>query len=470
MSYEYKGNSIPTEQSSLAGGVINEEEKLLQAKKAELQRKYRNMSMILVGIIVVAVVILLVQCNSGPPEQLEWSEWMDVLPDYATDEFYNIEEQTLYRSRHLETTSSTTQSEMPGWELYDTIEGNGEFGGWSEWSASEVTGNENREVETQTRYHYRDKETTSSSESALSGWELADTTYSWGEYGGWSSWSATAVSDSESRKVDTKTQYSYRDLQYTTSSSSSLNGWTHYDTSVDYGSWSGWTTTPISGSSTLEVETYDEYQYTRYYMAHYCTGNVDGARYLTCATNNSSNATFNANCVFHSLGWYDSLNSFSQGNGGYTGSSCSNTCWTWYIMGTEDVYTTYYRSRPISYTYHFMKYGSWSDWSDTAYSSSSNREVQTRTLYRYCDREQIPTYHFWRWGGWTDWSVDAVSESDNRQVETMLYYRYRDRQLVTTYYFRRWGDWSGYSKTPATSSDTTEAESIKQYRFKSKDD
>lgn len=470
MSYEYKGSSTPTEQSSLAGGIIDEDEEILeQPTKAELKRRYRNLSMILVGIIAVAVVLLLVQCNSGPPEQLEWSEWMEVLPDYATEEFYKIEEQTLYRSRNLETTSSTTQSELAGWELYDTIEGNGEFGGWSEWSASEVIGNENREVETQTRYHYCDKETTSSSESTMSGWELADTTYTWGEYGGWSGWSASAVSDSESRKVDTKTQYSYRDLQYTTSTSSSLSGWTHYDTTVDYGSWSGWTTTPISGSSTLEVETYDEYQYTRYYMAHYCTGNVPGAQYLTCATNNSSNATFNANCVYHSLGWYDSLSSFSQGNGGYTGAKCSNTCWTWYIMGTEDVYTTYYRSRPISYTYHFMKYGSWSDWSDTAYSSSSNREVQTRTLYRYCDREQIPTYHFWRWGDWTDWSVDAVSATDNRQVETTLYYRYRDRQLVTTYYFQRWGDWSGYSKAPVTASDTTEVETLKQYRFKSKD-
>ena len=176
MSYEYKGSSTPTEQSSLAGAIISEEEKLQQAKKAELRKKYRNMSMILVGIIVVAVVMLLVQWNSGPPEQLEWSEWMDVLPDYATDEFYNIEEQTLYRSRNLETTSSTAHSEMAGWELYDTVEGNGEFGAWSEWSASEVSGNENREVETQTRYHYRDKETTSSFESTLSGWELADTT------------------------------------------------------------------------------------------------------------------------------------------------------------------------------------------------------------------------------------------------------------------------------------------------------
>ena len=48
MSYEYKGSSTPTEQSSLAGAVITEEEKLRKAKKDEMKKKYRNMSMILV--------------------------------------------------------------------------------------------------------------------------------------------------------------------------------------------------------------------------------------------------------------------------------------------------------------------------------------------------------------------------------------------------------------------------------------
>ena len=129
---------------------------------------------------------------------------------------------------------------------------------------------------------------------------------------------------------------------------------------------------------------------------------------------------------------------------------------------------TQYRYAPRA-LHDVTNYGSWSKWGDTTYSSSSTREVQTRTVYRYRDREQIPTYHFWRWGGWTEWSVDAVSASDNRQVETTLYYRYRDRQLVTIYYFQRWGDWSDYAKTPVTTSDTTEVETIKQYRFKSKE-
>lgn len=59
MSYEYKGSSTPTEQSSLAGAVVSEEEKLRQSKKAEMQKKYRILSFSLVGVIIVSVLVYL---------------------------------------------------------------------------------------------------------------------------------------------------------------------------------------------------------------------------------------------------------------------------------------------------------------------------------------------------------------------------------------------------------------------------
>lgn len=269
MSYEYKGSSTPTEQSSLADGVITAEEKLRQAKKAEMKKKYRNMSMILVGIIVVAVVMLLVQWNSGPPEQLEWSEWIDVLPDYATDEFYNIEEQTLYRSRNLETTSSTVQSEMVGWELYDTVEGTGEFGTWSDWSAFEVTGNENREVETQARYRYRDKETKTGETAIMDGWELEKTTYTWSDFGSWSDWSGTQAYNSDSRQVDTKMQYRYRDISVTQ----------EYG---DWGSWSSWQDHQESTSDLKKEERRTVWGYY-YFQCPACGAHMHGWD-ITCPT------------------------------------------------------------------------------------------------------------------------------------------------------------------------------------------
>ena len=470
MSYEYNNQGASNGQSSLSGEAFLAE-KAAQAQKEKLKKKYRITSFALIGVIVVAVAALLMtQLNSGPPEQLEWSEWMETLPEYATDEYYNIEEQKLYRTRNLETTSSTTESSKSGWELYDTVAGTGDFGPWSDWSTSQVSAGENRETETQTRYRYRDKETTSGSASTMSGWDLYDTTYTWGNYGNWSSWSSSSVSGSDSRDVETKTQYSYRTKEYTTSSNSSKSGWTRYDSSTSYGSWSGWSDTPISESSTREVETRKVETGKRYYIAHYCTGNTgDNDRWK------SATWKFHNQCAYHELGWFDSLSAFEVDgidavyypNGSrYT---CSNSCFIFYIMDTETTYKTQYRSRDVSTTYHFYRWSDWSDYSDSRVSSNSDREVSTRTLYRYRDRQSIPTYHFWRWGGWTDWSTNAVSSSGNRQVETSTYYRYRDRQLVTTYYFQRWSDWSGYTTKSASASDTVEVETITQYRFKSKE-
>lgn len=59
MSNEYKVRSTPTEQSSLAGGSVIEEEKLRQGNKAEMQKKYRIISHSLVGVIFVSILMYL---------------------------------------------------------------------------------------------------------------------------------------------------------------------------------------------------------------------------------------------------------------------------------------------------------------------------------------------------------------------------------------------------------------------------
>lgn len=460
-------------QNSLGGAadLRPDENEIIAARKDAARRKYRLLTILIATLLLVAIIALLVSQCSGPshPKQVEWSEWMDSLPDYATDEHYLIEEQVLYRSRNLETTTSTEQSSMSGWELYDTVEGNGDFGAWTDWSETEVSGSDTREVETQTRYRYRDKETTTGSSSAMSGWELYDTTYTWGDYGSWSGWSESSASKSDSRDVETKTQYSYRTKSYTTSSNSSLSGWTRYDSSTSYGSWSSWSDSPVSGSSTREVETRQVQTGTRYYIAHYCTGNTgDSNKYK------SASWKYDDRCSYHELGWFDSLSAFEVDGKQvvyYPNGSkyrCSNTCFYFFIMDTENTYKTQYRYRSVSTTYYFYQWSGWSNYSDSYVSSNSDREVSTRTLYRYRDRQSIPTYHFWRWKNWSDWSTDTVSGTDSKQVETKLYYRYRDRILVTTYYFKRWGNWSNYTTTYAAESDTVDVETKTQYRYKSK--
>ncbi len=485
-----KDNSTVNRQSSLAAGSVHIDEGNAQKKESK-RRKYQLLSILLICVIVLFTgFFVFKQLDNQRSDRMEstgwkestglqtahtWSQWMNKLPASVDESKYIIEEQTLYRSRKKETTSSTTTDTMDGWELYDTIAGNGGFGPWSDWSSNTAAASDDREVETQTIYFYRDKETTTHSSSFLQGWELSDVTYSWGKYGNWSNWTTTPLSSSDSRKVETKTQYMYRDLEYIQVQDPDLvdsytaAGWVETKHQTDYWPWSDWTTTPMEGSWDVEVEIYREYQYTEYYLAHYCTGNVPGAQYCTFHSSNSANQTFNDNCVYHELGWYDSLSSFSEGNGGYIGSTCSNSCWTWYILGENDVYTTYYRSRRIVHTYTLEKYSSWSDWSDYAYSSTSDREVKTRTLYRCKDREQIPTYQFWRWGEWIEYGSQEIAASNNRQVDSVTYYRYRDRTWETLYCFLRWGEWSDYSKKPISATDAIQVESITQYRFKEKD-
>ena len=419
--------------------------------------------------------------TTAPVVPAEWSDWQTTLPDSVTSAAYEIEEQTLYRSRKLEKTSSTTSSKKNGWELYDTTAAGSGFGPWSDWSEQAVTASSTREVETQTRYRYRTKETTTGSSSSMSGWTLYDTTYSWGDYGSWSDWSTSAPTASDSRQVETKVQYRYRDKSTTTSSSSSLSGWTQYDSTVNYGSWSAWSDTSVSSTSTRDVQTQQVQTGTRYLMGHYCTGNISGCKYQISWSGNTTNSTFNANCTYHSLGWFDSLSSFKASgelsgktqykyykNGSSTEYRCANTCYSWFIMDQEKVYKTQYRYRDNTVTYSFYQWSDWSSYSDTAVSASSTREVETRTVYRYRDRAQIPTYHFERWGSWSGWSADAVSASNTRQVETTNFYRYRDQAITTTYYFRRWTEWSEFGTEAITPSDTIEVETKTQYRYRIK--
>lgn len=391
--------------------------------------------------------------SMATPEQLDWSDWVDKLPEGITADKYEIEEKTLYSSRTQETTSSTEKNTMDGWELYDTVEANGAFGPWSDWSATKVDASATREVETQTRYRYRDKETTTSSTSSKDGWTKYDTTYSWGNYGSWSSWSTSAVSNSDSRKVETKTQYRYRSISYSTEYTS-------------WGSWSSWSFDRQSTSDLKKEESRTVWGYY-YYTCSYCGAHMHGWN-MYCPT-------WAGGCGKGWIGEYDFTQVYSttswdaaglkdwHGTGKYYTYIDGQLVFKWTGGGSGTQYRYATRS-----TKQVPNYGSWSSWGDTAYSNSSTREVQTRKVYRYCDRSQVATYHFYRWGSWSGWSANAVSETSDRDVESATYYRHRDKVMETTYYFCKWSDWSEYSEIVAIPSETTEVETKTQYRFKSK--
>ena len=72
--------------------------------------------------------------------------------------------------------------------------------------------------------------------------------YVWSD---WSDYSTTPVTASDTREVQTKTEYRYKDKQTTTSGESALSGWTKYDTKTSV-STSGYKFgTPIATSTSM---------------------------------------------------------------------------------------------------------------------------------------------------------------------------------------------------------------------------
>ena len=410
--------------------------------------------------------------DSSAAAPANWSDWMDSLPSDVNNQGYEIDERTLYSSRTLEKTTSTTSNTMSGWELYDTVSGNGDFGPWSDWSQTQPSSLSTREIETETRYRYRDKETTTSSQSSMSGWTYDHTTYSWSDYGAWSNWSTTPAYESDTRQVKTKTQYRYRNKNYTTSSSSSLSGWTQYDHQVSYGSWSSWQDTPVSSNNTTDVQTRTVYAYY-YFQCPHCGAHMHGWG-ITCPTwAGGCGQAYIPESSWHLL-WsttpHNQVNFMDwHGTGKYYAYVDGELVFKWQDgMDRGEAVKTQYRYRSITHTYYYWQWGDWSSWSDSYVSGTSDRQVDTRTVYRYRDRYQIATYHYYRWGNWSSWSTTAVSETSTRQVESATFYHYRDRVTVMTYYFRRWSDWSSYSTTPVSKSDTVDVRTKTQYRYKPK--
>lgn len=227
----------------------------------------------------------------------------------------------------------------------------------------------------------------------------------------WSEWSTEKPEGVSGEALDTVKQYRYSDKQTTTSTASSMNGWTRYDSKTkwnDWGGWSDWSTSAPTASDSVQVESRDSYLYY-YYGCPVCgrhepyDGGCDCGKYRLTANNmvtkwfpvpyTASNST-RYNYIYGntqkrytwSLGDGQQWN-FSEACINYT----SNTE-TWDAkLGRTVVRKEYhYRTRTQTTTYYYYKWSDWSDWSETEYTGDDNRKVETRTLYR--TRTKVPVY------------------------------------------------------------------------------
>lgn len=432
------------------------------------------------------------------PIQLDWADWDENLPDYVTDENYDIEERTLYSFRNLETTSSTTSSSMDGWELYDTATGNGDYGAWSDWSKTAVSKSDTRDVETQTRYRYSDKETTTSSSSSKSGWTLDNTTYSWGDYGSWSQWSTNKAAKSDSRDVQTETRYRYRDKETTTSSNSSMSGWTLDNTTYswgDYGAWSQWSTDKVSNSDGREIQTEKRYRFRDKETTTSYNTSLSGWSVVSYDWVESDQGTIRYVSAWPG-GFNRSHSLFSEYNNTPVSSYESNTAKT--VIDSTGVagYIYYhwcrgtYSSGPINRKTNEVQTGEFRCF-HTFYSTSSaprydpgGADGQNSRYYpnastcrdsywyypisvnfqHYTSYKKL--FHYERWNNWSTWSTTAVSGNNNCEVQTATFYRYRDRTKTPTYHFSRWKNWSSWSADIISGNDNREVQTATYYRYR----
>lgn len=223
----------------------------------------------------------------------------------------------------------------------------------------------------------------------------------------WSDWIDNLPSGITTQ-TESRIMYRYRDnARHTTESrSSSLDGWTQYDSFIYYGNWSDWSSSRISGSPGIEVETrqikiadgHTEYRYGRWrnsngrvnWCAEYSEreGGICTVEYSEWSTQQK---TYEWNSVW-TCGSTDAQHprhthvSYHSDDGrawwiGYDGN------WFWEESRWVDAtYETQYRSREVYRLYSFYRWekGSWSSWNETPYySDGNNRDVETKTEYRY---------------------------------------------------------------------------------------
>lgn len=183
------------------------------------------------------------------------------------------------------------------------------------------------------------------------------------------------------------TQYSYRDKELSTGNTKTKDGWTYdgtYSTKQSSGeSWSAvsafenesqkrtvWSESVITGYN----------QKTQWFYSRW-TGLYNGSRRYG-PTESSISAC--SSRTYQETGWMDSAYSWSGTSS--TGAAIYGSYWynqQTRTVNSSAIYGTKYHYTDTFYTYNFYRWKTWSDWSDTEVSSSNNRDVRTRTIYRY---------------------------------------------------------------------------------------
>ena len=232
---------------------------------------------------------------------------------------------------------------------------------------------------------------------------------SYTEYAGMTGWSTTKPENVKTGIIESRTEYRYRNKLYTSSTSSTLDGWTMYDYAdrwTDYGAWSSWSDKSVTANDSTKVEKRTVYGYY-YFLCPYCGVHMHG--YGSCYTwaGGCGKATTESGWreVWSTVSWNNANLKDWHGTGKYYTYLNGELVFKWTSGGSKTQYR--YCTRSQERIYYFYCWENWSGWSPTAVSATSDKEVQTRTVYRYLDAELgAHTY-----SGATDTSCDVCGET-----------------------------------------------------------
>ncbi len=240
----------------------------------------------------------------------------------------------------------------------------------------------------------------------------------------WSDWGTTPIEDNGDNEVESRLEYSFRNLRETTGNTKIKPDWvtlmndniilhgdeyntrlndTSYVTSgtvkrtdnSNSVSWSGWSWNQVAAFDTESkrrdiqtqqaVKSYN--QVTQWNYTRYSNKTSGGSRFGPCAGTWSGVYCGN----YQERGWGGQLSCYGSENSNQAGFfyKYNNYNDPWYNETTRQVngsanYGTQWRYRDCTYTYYFYRWEDkdWSDWSADEVAETNKREVQTRTVYR----------------------------------------------------------------------------------------
>ena len=206
-------------------------------------------------------------------------------------------------------------------------------------------------------------------------------------------------------------KYSYSLTEYTTSQNKSMSGWEMYDSKrelSDYGSWSAWSTTPVSATNNRKVDTKTESTQvlTSYNMVEYNTmvGGERQYRSYSVGGNYSGYGVAASYGEFHRTGTYsvDEVNRATQiapgGRSSGAAAGINKDSRTGYVLYCEG---------------HNV----------IMFVDSENYSTQSTTYYRYADRTETTIYYFKR-----TVQKESMSRPSGSDVSNVVeYVQYRNR-------------------------------------------